>query len=151
MALGSDIWTAILTGAGALATALGAGFVWWQVSSAAASLYASNSYAVQKDLIEAFVQVIHGLDDLQPTSSGVTDQSELRAALKRDVIYFDTLVESIHGLRNNGGISVDTWKHILGNICKNFDATAYVIKNVPLPATKSACQESPTFWKPPEK
>ena len=64
MAWQSSEYSALFIGLGAAATALGAFFVWLQISSAATTLYSSNSYTVQKDIIEASDKVSEAQDQI---------------------------------------------------------------------------------------
>ncbi len=140
----SDAWTAIATAFGALATAVGAGFVYWQISSASSALYGTNSYAVHKDLIDAYDHVLETEDQISQKDG---QDPALKAALKRQVIRLDTIIETAEGLRNNDGVSAESWKHILSSMCPNFETIKYKIGGFDLRAAQTACENGKTFWK----
>ncbi len=137
-------WTAIATAAGAGATAVGAGFVFWQIWSASDALYGTNSYAVHKDLIDAYDHVLETADQISQKDG---PDLALKAALKRQVIRLDTIIETAEGLRNNNGLSAESWKQILSTICPNFEKVNYKIGGADMPATQAACERANAFWK----
>jgi hypothetical protein len=139
----TDSWTAIATGVGALATAVTALIIYWQVSSAGTALYGSNSYAVQKDLIEALDRVSQDQDAIIQQGNSAA----AKAQLKRQVVRLDTLFEAVEALYNNDGISKDTWKHILKTMCPKFDKVSYQFGDNDLSATKAACDRGQSFWR----
>jgi hypothetical protein len=141
---GMPDWTAIATAAGAAATAVGAGFVFWQIWSASDALYGTNSYAVHKDLIDAYDHVLETEDQLIQKNG---PDPALKAALKRQVIRLDTIIETAEGLRNNNGLSAASWKHILSSMCPNFETTNYKIGGFDMRAAQTACERGQTFWK----
>jgi hypothetical protein len=140
----ADAWVAIATGVGALATAGGAIGVYWQISSASSALYGTNSYAVHKDLIDAYEHVLETQDQISLKDG---QDPALKPALRRQVIRLDSIIETAEGLRNNDGISADSWKHILSSICPNFEAMKYKIGDFPMPAAQTACENGKPLWK----
>jgi hypothetical protein len=138
-----ESWTALATGVGALATVGTAAIIYWQVSSAGTALYGSNSYAVQKDLIEALDRVSQDQDTI--ILQGNSDAA--KAQLKRQVARLDTLFEAVEALYNNDGISKDTWEHILKTMCPKFDKVSYKFGDNDLFATKAACDRGQRLWR----
>jgi hypothetical protein len=150
----SSKWLARFTAIGALATAVGAiataitvYLLWQQLSVAAATLYSTNSYTVQKDLAQAYDRVSEAQDRLIQQGADRSQAAALGAALKRQVIQLDTLLQAVHALRNNGGISLDTWTSILRRTCPLFDASGYRLGDTPVPASKDACTDGRRLWK----
>jgi hypothetical protein len=64
MAWGGSEYSALGAIVGAVVTAVGAGFVYWQISAASSTLYSGNSYTVQKDIIEAGDRVREAQDQI---------------------------------------------------------------------------------------
>jgi hypothetical protein len=139
----TETWTAIATGVGALATVGTAAIIYLQVSSAGTALYGSNSYAVQKDLIEAIDRISQDEDTI--ILQGSSDVA--KAQLKRQVARLDALFEAVEALYNNDGISKDTWEHILKTMCPQFDRKSYQFGKNELSATKAACNRGQKLWR----
>lgn len=140
----ADEWTAIGTGAGVVVTAVGAALVWWQISAASSALYGTNSYAVHKDIIDAYDHVLDAEDQIDQKTG---QDSALKATLKRQIIRLDSLIETADGLHNNKGLSDDSWKHVLSSICPGFEKDKYKIKETDIPAVQSACENGKPLWK----
>lgn len=143
MVWGSAEWSACLTGVGAAATGLGALFIWLQISAAETTLYSSNSYTVQKDVIEASDRVLEAQDQI--LTQGKTPISV--AKLKRQAMRLDSLVEAVQALRNNGGIKTKTWGTILGWICPSLSATSYKLGDTDLSSIRDACNGDRDLWR----
>jgi hypothetical protein len=71
--------------------------------------------------------------------------------LNRQVIRLDTLIETAEGLRNNDGLSADSWKHILHSMCPSFEKASYKVGGSDVPAAKTACANGQNLWKVPSK
>jgi hypothetical protein len=140
----TDVASSIATGVGAVATAVGAFAVWWQISDAKMALYATNSYAVHKDLIEALDQV----EEAQASKGN--SAPALQDNLRRQVRRLDGLMEAAAGLYNNAGLSTDTWRSILSGICPSFSSN-YQIAGSQLRATQTACESNKPLWEHPPK
>jgi hypothetical protein len=138
----TDIGTAAGTAVGAIATAVTAVIIYLQVSSAGTALYGSNSYAVQKDLIDAADHI----SEVQDTIAQQGKTEPQKSQLKRSVIKYDSLFEAAEALHNNGGISDQTWDHLLKIMCANFYKLSYRFEDTDLPATKAACENGKAKW-----
>jgi hypothetical protein len=147
----TDFWTAVRalaangtawTAVGALAATGTAWIIWWQVSSAGTALYGSNSYVVQKDLIEALDHVA----EIQETIAQQGKNEPQKSQLKRSVIKYDSLFEAAAALHNNRGLSDATWEHLLRVTCPNLDKLSYRFEDTILPATKAACETEKAKW-----
>ena len=145
----TDTWTALLTGFGALGTAVMAGIIYWQVSSAGNALYGNNAYAVQKDLVDAYGQLSEDEDEI--AQQGNNDNLKLK--LSRHTVRFDTLFEAVEALYNNNGISLDTWKYIVKTTCPVFykNKTPFKFGDTPLPGIEAACERSEKLWRDPPR
>jgi hypothetical protein len=143
MAWQSPEYSALFAGLGTGATAFGAFFVWLQISSAATTLYSSNSYTVQKDVIEASDKVSEVQDQI--LTQGKTPI--LAANLKRQAIRLDSLIEAVQALRNNDGIKNETWRTILGWICPSFSAGSYKLGDADLSSIRDACNANRNLWR----
>ena len=143
MAWQSSEYSALFIGLGAAATALGAFFVWLQISSAATTLYSSNSYTVQKDIIEASDKVSEAQDQILAQAKTPI----LAANLKRQAIRLDLLIEAVQALRNNNGIKSETWGTILGWICPSFSASSYKLGDADLSSIRDACNGNRNLWR----
>jgi hypothetical protein len=108
---------------------------------------AINTYAVQKDLIDAFEHIIAVEDQLIQQGKSESLKSELRRSVEK----YDSLFEAIETLRNNDGISEQTWLHLLKLECPNFEKMSYSVGDTPLPATKFACVSTQTKWREPPR
>jgi hypothetical protein len=142
-----DTWTAIGAigaAAGAVATAVGAFAVWWQISDAKSALYGTNSYALHKDLIDAYDHVLDAKDQLD--QKGGQDPA-LSANLRRQVRRFDAFIQTAEGLHNNAGLSDDSWKQILSSMCPTFERDKYQIVKIDVPGVKNACDNGQKFWR----
>jgi hypothetical protein len=143
MAWQTPEYAALCTGLGTVATAAGAFFVWLQISEAATTLYSSNSYTVQKDIIEASDKVSEAQDQI--LAQGKTPI--LAADLKRQAIRLDSLVEAVQALRNNGGIKQKTWGTILGWVCPPLSTGSYKLGDADLSSIRDACNGNRNLWR----
>jgi hypothetical protein len=141
-----ETWSMIFTGAGAFATAVGAGFVWWQVSAANSALSGSNAYMVQKDLIDAYDHVSEAQDQILQLGDDRSQEITAEATLKRQVIRLDTLIETAQNLHSNAGISDETWAFIMKTMCPEFNKRSFRFGDTDLPASKSVCDSRKSDW-----
>jgi hypothetical protein len=120
---------------GAIATAVAALFAFYQIRAANTTLYSTNSYKVQTDLITAYSQI------LEAQSSSTPD------LLRRRALFFDALVESINALYNNDGISNESWVFVLRKTCGALAGNKFRIGDVDLMSTRDACEQNAKLWK----
>jgi hypothetical protein len=57
------------------------------------------------------------------------------------------LIETVQALRNNNGITEETWAHILRGICPTFDRASYKFAEINLDATRDACTQNVNLWR----
>ncbi len=137
---------AIATAVGAIATAIATYFLLQQLTSATNSLYIGNSYTVQKDIAEGYDRISNAQDQIIYQDDDRSHAKALASVLKRQVIGFDTLFEAVHGLRNNGGLSTETWQSILQRNCPIF-GPQYNLGGTSTPAIKDACEGGKMLWR----
>lgn len=125
----------VCTPVGAIATAVAAVFAFCQLRSANITLYSSNSYKVQIDLITAYTQVLEAQSSSSPEN------------LRRKALYLDALVESISALHNNDGLSEDSWIFVLRQTCAPLSKSGYKIDSVELKSTKITCDRNIGIWR----
>jgi hypothetical protein len=141
-----DAWTAvgaIATAVGVIVTGVGALAVWWQISDAKSALYGTNSYALHKDLIDAYDHVLEARDKLEASPDAALNN----ASLKRQIRRFDALIETAEGLHNNAGLSEDSWKQILVSMCAAYERDNYQISKIDVPAVRRACESGQNLWR----
>jgi hypothetical protein len=148
MAWGIPQWTVFCTALGAVATGVGAGFVYWQISDAAATLYSANSYTAQKDIIEAADRLLEAREQLRNAGSNEASKTKLlRANQDRLAIRLDSLVDAVAGLKANHAIKESTWAHILWGMCPTFSDKSYKLDDTLLSSTQEVCTQDTSLWK----
>jgi hypothetical protein len=144
MAWPKEEWMPLITLFGVLAATGGAFFVYWQIRDANKTLFITNSYTVQKDILDAADQLSEAIDEVTNPANGSNAASLLNNE-KRQATKLDGLIDTVHAVRNNNGISNDTWEHILRRMCPAFDPD-YKAAGVLMSSVRSACTEDPKIW-----
>ena len=142
----SDQVSAAAAVAGVCATLVGAIFVYLQIGQANIALVANNSYMINRDINDAFDRILVAEDESKQSKND-QDAAKIASTLKREALKLDALFESAEALKNNGGLSQESWKAMLMNYCPFGSKTNYKFADVDLDGLKDACTRDPQLWR----
>jgi hypothetical protein len=140
-------WAALFTFLGVLATLAGAVIIVYQIKDARKALLSANAYMIEKDLIDALDRMHDLVAKRGESPNGVGAESRAaQADLDRAASHLDNVIEATSGLKNNGGISDETWGFFLRAVCRPLDQISYRIGSTSMAATREACNAKKTLW-----
>jgi hypothetical protein len=150
MPAGDDNVTKISAALGALAACAGAVAAWagvyvvnHQIGAATSALHANNSYLVHKDIVDAYDRLLAAKDEVK---FGDSKDAKSQEALTRAALKFDGLIETAEALRNNDGITSDTWQSILVGLCPSLTKSSGDALTANLSASTRACSRYAALW-----
>lgn len=143
----TEKYMALFTFLGVLTTAFGAAAVVWQIRDAQSALHASNIYLADKDIGEAFDQIVAVQQKFKNPDSKL-DREALKDDLTRVVFRFDGVFRAIDDLNANGGFGAGNWTRLLQYLCPQLSQYSYVVAGNATPSAKIICEREKDVWRP---
>jgi hypothetical protein len=146
----TEQWTAFFTLLGGLATAGGAAAVVWQISDAREALHASNTFLAEKDVGEAFDQILSAQKRFMESGQNPDDNGSAahsKGELTRVVFHFDGVFQAIGDLNANGALGVENWRRLVQRLCPQLARYSYSIAGNDAPSSRAICESEKDLWK----
>jgi hypothetical protein len=140
----TEQWLGLFTALGVLAAAGRALAIFGQIRDA---LHASNIYLADKDIGEAFDQIVAVQQKFKDPDSKL-DRQGLKDDLTRVVFRFDGVFRAIDDLNTNGGFGAGNWTRLLQYLCPQLSQYSYVVAGNATPSAKMICEREQNVWRP---